>query len=811
MIEAFMKMIDNLPAGDSLDCAYEDVIDVINYLFNSSFGIAPFTSFQLVKERHEETGIVKVIVESMPKNWPVDRLIGHSDMGELSLSKLFTKLYSNFSKEELRKNFLTYFALAEGRVQTESMDEKEVMLELEVLPVEIRSLEELKEELLTIESQLRLRRLRFAMMGWLSNEPPLLNLEVVKMQRELLLERTFMSVMYMKEERVAEAKRLILSNNLKLKYEVHSEINLLKSILQCEFFTKKIEAIKEEQALIADLLSLNTTLLERPKNKLKGKASAVYEGLDETQIVYLTDIMSCIKTFTTQIKNRTIYNTMDGDSVLLLMSLRDFNTTVYNLYKNIWRLQANHEELQNINKQNLIQEYQAKYYIEETNTLSLLNDGERIKNSWGHSADLEATQRCYEEVYEIEKKLKQHLYLQQRITPITNKLRKYVMKDIGEELHNKDLELEELNKKFLKYKESVRAKLKEEIMTSNIKIEQPYTNNITKGNKREKADELLRHVQERMQKLKVFYRLRLAIIKEKCKGELDLLRNTVNINSEYENKLSIAEGRDFILKQELVSTHENMVKLEEALKCLQGDLKVKNEKLICYSQEKLIRERRVTELESRLRQSGDKSYALRIFDELKEKEKEIEQLKEQVLDYKVKAKDVEKAFRDRLRVFNAKLKSEQVEKGAVYVKIKEKQQDLENLRSTKIEQEDESLWKDKYKELLQICATLKEENKSLSQALKSNNKIQYANKQVQRYDVNNSICIIRTNGRTLMTNKIKARSEASTPTMNISIRRDKDYKVQTTIPTKRPKTQTNFLTKRGRAYYRPKSKVSKFN
>eukprot|EP00826_Nyctotherus_ovalis_P020488 TRINITY_DN16440_c0_g1_i3.p1 TRINITY_DN16440_c0_g1~~TRINITY_DN16440_c0_g1_i3.p1 ORF type:complete len:246 (+),score=68.29 TRINITY_DN16440_c0_g1_i3:45-740(+) len=203
------------------------------------------------------------------------------------------------------------------------------------------------------------------------------------------------------------------------------------------------------------------------------------------------------------------------------------------------------------------------------------------------------------------------------------RMREGLMMEVQQELKDKEAKLVNLERQFSHYKKTLMAELKEEIASHDTSLKRgirEYASSpsartsdkayLTEEAKRQaearkEACERLDNLQQKVLKLRTFYNLKLFIKKEKYRGKIDLLRDTITRNAQSHGNLSLAERREFILKQELVHAQESMAGIERVLRKMQTTLKEKNETLMKFNQANNARAHKMIELEAKVKKYAD--------------------------------------------------------------------------------------------------------------------------------------------------------------------------------------------------------------
>lgn len=796
MIEAFHKLIDDLPANNIKDKFFDQILSALNYLANMNIGNPTFVSLDnrcfsftklqkfdqgltsynpnysskygkhIVKERFEDPEIISKIMQDLTNNWHNTKITSLCGIGDLPLQFLFSHLYSIFTNDDIRKSFLSYIGLIEGKAQVEygptgTSGEEET--EFFILPVEVPKLEELKEQMSAVKEKLRLRKLRIAVMSWLPQKPAISSLEELRVQRKTFLDNTFITMMRIKEEIQFEAEKFDLPRNQRIRMEVLSEIKFLKKWLEKDFIGKGIECIKSEQAIISDLLDKSAGLMEHNMDQLRGTAATIYSNVDPDQRKCITNTLSYIQTFVSQVKNRATIAESLTTGTALIITLHDFNNSLYTLCKNVWRQQVAATKAKIWAERKVQNELHTQTYAEQEKSDRLESDMKKLKTNMEHSIAVEVGQRCYEQIYEVERRIRQCEYWKDRIMLIDKRLRKELKEEARQEIAEKELQLKNYETQFSDYKATLMAQLKAEIAANNNNLAKKYPgytqsgspfskrNSVSKSpghageyisseheksaieNEAEAYDQLAK-LQDKVHKLRVFYNMRLALQKEKYKERLCLIKKQITSNSTLYNQLSLAERREVILKQELVNAQRNMAAFEKALRQMQSSLKEKNETLMRFHQIKAAKSSRMVELEAKLKKLSavEEIDVNALQTELWKKEKEIEELRNLASNKKEHVDTMKTSYQTQMKWMQRKIKKEESEKSEAMQKVEELQlliaQTKANEPQSAVKKEEGgSLWREKCKELVELCKALKNENEMFRLMVSTNTNLNPGN------------------------------------------------------------------------------------
>ena len=638
--------MDDVPAGNKKDECWTDVTRAVNHMLStrlstptyvgadgSCFRFVPHERLdldfadweeeyqgwyvkELVPERFGDPDILKIISDDLQNSASPARIPIASEQGELPLTNLFVHLYGVTGNEEARKNLVSYISIVEGKAQVEygpQNNAEDTEAEFFLLPVEVSKLEELKEQVYSVKERIRLRRFRLALMSWYSGYPPLQNLEIITQQRKVLTERTFISLMRLKEEVKFESDRFDLPRNQRLRKETVAETRFLKAELSKELLSRGIDCLKQEQSIISDLLEKGTLTLESSVDCMRGTAATLYSNVDTNQRKCILNAMAQVQSFLSQIKNRATVVESLTTGTAMVITLHDFNLSLYGLCKNLWRQYVAQYRSGLWAERKMQQQLHHQAYMEGVKKDSAQHELAATKKNVEHSIGVEVGQRCYEQIYEVERMQRQCEFWKQKMRTMETKVKKQLREELRQEILEKDLQIKNYGTQFSDYKETLMSQLKAEIASHNTSISKKLqalpgaspkrksVNMMASAGAREieeveeranqkvaGAYEELANLQGKVHSLRLFYNMRIALLRGKYKEKMGLVRKTMSDNAELWNELSLAERREVILKQELVNTQQNMSGFERTLKQMQSTLKEKNEALLRFHQTKVI-------------------------------------------------------------------------------------------------------------------------------------------------------------------------------------------------------------------------------
>lgn len=216
-----------------------------------------------------------------------------------------------------------------------------------------------------------------------------------------------------------------------------------------------------------------------------------------------------------------------------------------------------------------------------------------------------------------------------------------------------------------------------------------------------------------MRTLRIFWKTREMITKDKYEREIFVLKKQLTSNACLWEQLAEAEKREKVLKQELVFTQQSLAASEKVIDKLKDDLRKSESDRIRLSQYKTSKAQRLEELESKVRKFEvmENINLEKLIDALGNKERQI-----------IKLKDIESNFEARLEVIERKKDGEVRDIKHQYMKeLGMKKEVLERLEGLRMElrllEKNEGsmteVWKSKCKELVEICNKLKGENDQL--------------------------------------------------------------------------------------------------
>ncbi len=651
LAEGLFKLLDDVPTGNRKDECWTHVTRTLNHMLNTRLGTPTYVGDEtscfrflprsrldlledsdvqqqyqgwyarnLVPERFDDPDILKIVCDDLQNEMPDARISLCSEMGEFPLSRLFIHIFGVIGNEEARKSLASYISIVEGKAQVEYAPQNSPVAGAEdsegaeffLLPVEVSKLEELREQVNALKDKIRLRRFRLALMSWYTGCPSFQNLDIIFRQRKVLTERTFISLMQLKEEIKFEADQLDLPRNQRLRKENLAETAFLRAELSKDLLNRGIECLKQEQAIISELIDKGTLTLESSMDCMRGTAATLYSNVDTAQRQCILNAMSQVQSFLSQIKNRSTLVESLTTGTAMIITLHDFNLSLYALCKNLWRQYVAQYRTGLWAERKLQQQLQHQAYMEGLAKSVAERELEATKKNIEHSIGVEVGQRCYEEVYEVERMQRQCQFWKQKMLTVESRARKELRDELQKEIMEKELQIKNYGTQFADYKETLMSQLKAEIASHNITISKKLqgtptaplspkrgANNVSPSNAAvEKIEEEanmkvaaaydeLAKLQEKVHSLRLFYNMRMTLMKGKYREKMGLVRKHMSDNAELCNELSLAERREIILKQELVNTQRNMSGFERTLKQMQTTLKEKNEALLRFHQTKV--------------------------------------------------------------------------------------------------------------------------------------------------------------------------------------------------------------------------------
>jgi len=745
-METLIKLLDDFPTNTSIDNCFESLIRALNHIGNMNLGsnsyvsndLSCFRFFPLTRldqintdsdyfskyqtnvlpENFNDPDIIRNIKTDLPKQWPFIRLKTMTGITENEILGLF---YSLLMNKEIRSNFLNHYTFISKNDNYDIIEEPDDISELKLLPVNILKIEELEEEYKVMKEAIRLRRLNLALMAWLTNTPSVQNLSVMKDQRQMLKARTCISMMTIDKNKELQKEKFKLTNNQVALNKNLSKVHLIQSILKKELIAKGINTLKEVQAVVADLLDKRPGTPGYSIDSLRGTAATIYSNVDIDQKKCISNSVSYIQTFLTQIKNRATLAESLTTGATLIITLHDFNTCLQTLCRNVWRMQIAKNQAQVFAERKIQEELQAKYLLRKENLEALKNKVQQNKKAIENTINIEVGQRCYEQIYEVERAIRQCQYWKERLNKLEEEIRGELREEVKKELADKELQLKGYETQFADYKATLMAQLKAEIINSNAALSKKK-HSMDKGEvteedldieyEAEAYDELAK-LQEKIHKLRIFYYMRLRLQKEKYNDHIALIKKQITPTKELQAQLNAVNDREYILKQELINTEENMNGFENALKQIKDTLKEKDETLLKFGQAKNTKSTRMCELEAKLK----KLSVVEIIDvnqihkELEKKNKELNELRNTTSNNKEHLESIKNAFQSQLKWMKKKVNHEEQEKAAAIKRAEELQFLLEQAKANEsTKKEKGGLWYDKCKELLEVCKALKNEN-----------------------------------------------------------------------------------------------------
>ncbi|CDW75699.1 UNKNOWN [Stylonychia lemnae] len=230
--------------------------------------------------------------------------------------------------------------------------------------------------------------------------------------------------------------------------------------------------------------------------------------------------------------------------------------------------------------------------------------------------------------------------------------------------------------------------------------------------------EMLR-MQDLLVKQRSLWMLKFQTQQKKYEDQIELLKNKLTSNTALWEQLQESDKRSKILQQELTFTQKSLSQCEKIIEKLKEELKQSEQERVRLFQYKQNKAQRLEELEHQVKKIDISEHIniTKVIDMLSTKDKELSQLKKN-----------EKNFEERLQQIQFKTQKEKHRMHQKYDKeVEMKSQAINQMNNLKNElqgfelnsgDKDQGLWRNKCKDLLEICQNLTEENFVLTQKLK---------------------------------------------------------------------------------------------
>lgn len=221
------------------------------------------------------------------------------------------------------------------------------------------------------------------------------------------------------------------------------------------------------------------------------------------------------------------------------------------------------------------------------------------------------------------------------------------------------------------------------------------------------------HLTKQFRKQKLFHAFCTTVKQLRHDQELAKMREKMTQNTNFWEQLAEAEKREQITAQELQITKNNLIhyqKLIEKLYQQLSHLEKQKGQLESYKQSK---SKQYEELANKMKDSEifEALDLNKLLEELRKKEKEIQPLQKVNDNFDERIQQMEMVHRQELQELTSKLEKERKAKLDAFEKLDAMRIEIKTLEGKDSVKND--LWKDKCKELYDICRELEEENDNL--------------------------------------------------------------------------------------------------
>ena len=237
--------------------------------------------------------------------------------------------------------------------------------------------------------------------------------------------------------------------------------------------------------------------------------------------------------------------------------------------------------------------------------------------------------------------------------------------------------------------------------------------NTLRKSERKAHREIIR-LQDLIRKMRLMFRFKDVLIRQKYEHELESLRTQLNSNKQLWNQLAEAERREKGLKADLESTQKQIVEQEKKIESVNSEMRKERIEKVKLQQFKDTKTKRLDDLESKARDfeilgSINIPRMVGMLEEREVKIKALEtdkKLTQAQIVSQLKHQEIQQNSHRKQIQYESKVKTEALSK-------------LENMRAEiqLIEGSSETglaeIWKDKCKKLIEICKSFKDENEKL--------------------------------------------------------------------------------------------------
>ncbi|CDW82479.1 UNKNOWN [Stylonychia lemnae] len=549
------------------------------------------------------------------------------------------------------------------------------------------------------------------------------------------------------------------------------EIEILSNEVQRFLISASYKMLDMETSALCRAFEVNGKLLEFYVHPCQQFASTRDQKVDKRNHLDIINKVSFAQRFLTQIKNRCLEIETITSGLGMVISQKDLNECLDEACRAIvkqgeveMRTRCETFAMQQIQYENMI-------YIKDR---QLLNMEEKLKHAKRELDKIIRTKvfsKGNQLVYELDTCTRQLRMIKDNIYEMEKKLSDKIRLEFDRELNQRTLELDECKRKFADFQMNVNARVMADVrenvnnidtlmknkadmfkdLSKNTSVNQSLNsttiniNNLTiknittsnslsadiisqgdnnyfqrmmreyevlKQSEGEARHEIVK-LQEVIRKMRIFDRFKTVLMKQQYENKLDNLRDQLNSNTLLWEQLAEGEKREKILKKELEQSQQEIVTQEKIIEQLKDELKRERgekQKLIQYKQTK---SKRLDELESKAREFEvlQNLNLPKVLNLLEAKEEKIHELKSKEKVQEAQFIQLERVKALEMTHFKKKYENEVKMKSEAISKLETLRHELfliEGQDQTAID-----VWKDKCKNLIEICKSFKEENDRL--------------------------------------------------------------------------------------------------
>ena len=226
------------------------------------------------------------------------------------------------------------------------------------------------------------------------------------------------------------------------------------------------------------------------------------------------------------------------------------------------------------------------------------------------------------------------------------------------------------------------------------------------------AREELLQLHRALRNQKNFMRMKEIMMKEKHERELYNLKQQLTSNQCLWEQLAESEKREAIMRQELFFTQQSLATCEKIISKMQSQLEVLQNQRLRLQQYKNNKSKRLDELESKVRQMEilENIDLNKLLDELRLRDRKLSQLTKIEKNLETKISSIYKIGEQKVDQMRHKYLQEKKIKESAFARLDGLRMEIRAIEGQDI---GDDIWKEKCKELFNLCKELQKENEDL--------------------------------------------------------------------------------------------------